>query len=342
MRPSRSLVLLLAIVALPLGAQARVSRNTEVRAAPDGNVVADVRSGTSWQTGAARDGWTLLTLQGWVDASRFAGRADSFPESIGGSQNLRIREQPSLEGRILGELRPGAGLRVVERRGSWARFRRDAWVPSSAIGTATAAATRPVAAIPARGTPSPAATRDSSPEPNAPRSTDAVPAGSLRATVPTALSAAPTGAVIGRLEPGAVVEPIARDRGWVRVRLDAWVAESLLTPADTSFGATLTAADLRLDPVGNKGRVVRWDVEVVGLQRADVLRKDLAENEPYLLAMGPGSEKAILYLAIPPSLLEEARAISPLAKVLITARVRAGRSEPTGTPVLDLLSIVKR
>jgi SH3-like domain-containing protein len=336
----RSLVFL-AVVASPLAAQSRVTRNAEVRSSPDGNVVADVRSGTTWQTGTARSGWTLIKLQGWVDASRFVGRADSFPESIGGTQTLRIREQPSLDARILGELRPGAGLRVAERRGSWARMQRDAWVQSTTLAAPAPPRTASAPVAPSRDA-EPASDTDTVARTPLATPQSPAPAGALRADAATALRIAPTGEVIARLEPGATVLPLARDRGWVRVRLDAWVAESLLTPTDTSFGATLTAADLKLDPVGHKGRVVRWAVEVVGLQAADALRRDLAADEPYLLAMGPGSENAILYIAVPPSLLEEARALAPLAKVLVTARVRTGRSEPTGAPVLELLSLVKR
>jgi hypothetical protein len=80
----------------------------------------------------------------------------------------------------------------------------------------------------------------------------------------------------------------------------------------------------------------------MGLQTADPLRKDLTDGEPYILARGPAGEEALLYLAIPPSLLSEARQLAPLTKVLITARVRTGRSEPTGVPVLDLQSIARK
>ena len=128
----------------------------------------------------------------------------------------------------------------------------------------------------------------------------------------------------------------------MKVRIEAWVAESLFVPADTAFGATISAADLRIDPDGNKGKVVRWEVQVAGLQTADPLRRDLKPDEPFLLAMGPTGEDAILYIAVPPSLLEAARAIPPLARVILTARVRVGRSSPTGAPVLDLLSIIER
>lgn len=341
MRLLRSLAILL-VAAAPAAAQSRLARDAEVRAAPDGNVVAELEGGTSWRTGTARGGWTVVTIEGWVSATRFAGRRDSFPESIGGSSTLRIREQPSLNGRILGEFRPQAGLRIVERRGTWARVRRDAWVRSSSLAAARNAPAR--ADAPARpAASSAAATGATAPAGTPTAEGDSVAGvGSLRTDREVPLRAAPTGDPVGSLDAGAVVQPVARDRGMVRVRLEAWVPESLLVPADSSFDDALTAADLRLDPDAHKGRLLRWTVQVVGLQRADVLRRDLADGEPYLLAMGPGSENAVLYIAVPPTLLEEARAIPALARVLVTARVRNGRAEPTGTPVLELVSFARR
>lgn len=350
LRPPQKTLLALVValtsaLAVPLGAQSRVTRDAEVRATPDGNVVAEVRNGTSWKVGASRGGFTLVTLQGWVESSRFAGRADSFPQSLGGSQGLRLREQPTLEGRILGEFRGGAGFHVIERRGNWARVRRDAWIASGSLERSRAAT---AAATEAKQSSKPESRSDSKPgarsaaEAAPDAGTEGAPAGALRAGVGTTLRRSPTGDAIGRLEAGAIVEPLARDRGWVRIRVEAWVPDSLLTPADTSFGATITAADLRLDPEGHKGKVLRWAVEVVSLQAADPLRREMRPDEPYLLAMGPGTENAILYIAVPPALLEEARALAPLSKVFVTARVRSGRSQPTGAPVLDLISIIKR
>jgi hypothetical protein len=329
---SLSAILVMLSATSALDAQRRVTRDADVRSSPDGNVVAMVRSGTTWDTGTSRSGWTLVKLEGWVSSTRFAGARDTFPESIGGSSTLRLRSAPSLNGRILGEFQPLAGIRVVERRGTWARVQRDAWVQSTAMVRARPAAATTAAA--AANTP-------------ATDSVAAVPApvtapGRLRSDRVIQLRAAPTGDTIGRLEPGAVLDPVARDRGMVKVRLEAWVAESLLTPADSTLGSDFSAADLRLRPEEFKGRTLRWDVQVIALQRGDGLRKDLATDEPYLLAMGPGSENAVLYVAVPPSLLEEAEGLSPLAKVLITARVRNGRSQPTGVPVLELVSIIRR
>ena len=331
-------------------AQSRVLRDASVRSTPDGTLIATLTAGTTWSASTTRSGFTLVSVEAWVEGSRFAGRRDSFPESIGGTGTLRMRAEPSLSGRILGVFEAGAGVRVVERNGNWARVRRDGWVLTTALAAATAAtsaASTTSKAVTPTPTPTKAgntAAREES-EATSPAREPLSRAGSasaLRARREADLSAAPGAPAIGRLEAGAVVEPIARDRGWVRVRVDAWMPESLLVPTDTSYRASITAAELRLDPAGSRGRTVRWDVQVVSLQQADPLRKDMAADEPYLLAMGPSGENAILYLALPPSLVSQARALAPLAEVTITARVRTGRSEPTGAPVLDVISIVKR
>ena len=334
MRLFRSLILLVLVAPIVTAQQARLVRDAAVRATPDGNIVATLSAGTTWRTGPARAGFTQITIEAWIDGSRFAGRRESFPESIGGTSTLRIRAEPSLNGRILGVFEPGAGVRVLERNGSWARITRDAWILTGAIAAATPTpaptpATPATAPEPVRADSEPPATRPSR-------------SGDLRALQSAELSRAPGAEAVGRIEAGAVVEPVSRDRGWVRVRLEAWIPESLMVPTDTAFRDLVTAADLRLDPGAYRGRTVRWVVQVVGLQAADPLRRDLEPEEPYLLAMGPKGESAVLYLAVPPSLLTQAKSIAPMAEMLITARVRTGRSTPTGAPVLDLLTLTKR
>lgn len=146
---------------------------------------------------------------------------------------------------------------------------------------------------------------------------------------------------IGQLAKGATVELIGRDREWVRVRLEGWVREADLTVADSTL-RPLSAADLRSDPAGSQGKLVQWDVEAVSLQTADALRTGLQPGEQYLLALGPGAEKTLVYLAVPETLLPTARNLRPLAQITVTARVRNGRSEPAGVPILDLQSISRR
>ena len=162
---------------------------------------------------------------------------------------------------------------------------------------------------------------------------------SYNLAAPSALRDAPSSATIGELQKTANVEVIARDRGWSRVRIEGWVPDSVLVPADTTFRANLSAADLRADPVAARGKMVMWNVEFLALQTADPLRHGLADEEPYILARGPKSENALLYLVVPPSLLGTARALQPLAKITVTARVRDGRSDPVGIPILDIQTL---
>src|SRR5215213_3030452 len=93
------------------------------------------------------------------------------------------------------------------------------------------------------------------------------------ATKSTPIRTAPTNGAtatpaVGQLAKGATVDVIGRDRGWVRVRLEGWVRESELAVADSTL-RPLSAADIRNDPAGSRGKLVQWHVEAVALQTAD-------------------------------------------------------------------------
>ncbi|MDQ3516704.1 MAG: hypothetical protein M3403_08050 [Gemmatimonadota bacterium] len=156
---------------------------------------------------------------------------------------------------------------------------------------------------------------------------------------PTVLRTSPAGRGTARVDTSARLEVLARDRDWLRVRTEGWVLATDVVPADSGAPTRMSAADLRADSAGSRGRLVRWEVEFVALHTADPLRKGLVDGEPYMLVQGPGIERALLYVAVPPSLLGMARAVSPLASLTIVARVRYGRSDPVGVPVLDLLAL---
>jgi hypothetical protein len=161
-------------------------------------------------------------------------------------------------------------------------------------------------------------------------------------TANVALRAAPDARALATVAQGTTLVPLARDRGWVRVRLEGWVPEKDVAPADTAVRMGVSAADLRADPVGTRGKVVRWSVQILAKQKADGLRRDLAPDETYLLARGPYEENALLYLVVPPALLVMAKSVPELSQAMITARVRTGRSDLVGVPILDLLTITLR
>jgi hypothetical protein len=162
------------------------------------------------------------------------------------------------------------------------------------------------------------------------------------ATRETTVHVGPGGAAVGRLLQGTPVQVLARDRGWVRVRTEGWVRATDLAAAESEVLGIRSAADLRADPEGSRGKLVRWDVEVISLQNADPLRSDLAVDEPYLLVRGPGAENSLLYVAVPGHLIAAVRGLPALTRITMVARVRSGRSEPVGIPVLDLESVTRR
>lgn len=210
----------------------------------------------------------------------------------------------------------GAGLAAVGALGAWTDTPRSAAVTVNALAPQRAAV----------------------PAPSAPQNQP----GAMSASRSAKLFTAPFGVPLGEVAQGAIVQQMARERGWMRVRIEGWVQERDFSPADSSFAGGLSAADLRANPDGVRGKVVRWEVQVLSLQVADPLRRNLGRDEQYLLAKGPGAENALLYLTIPPPLLAEAKLIAPLTIVTVTARVRTGRSEPVGTPILELISISRR
>ncbi len=331
------------VTATAARAQVPVTAATDARQRPGGPVLASLPPGAAvLPAGVTSGGEALVTVEGWVDAARLGAARDSFPASVSGRITLRVRARPASNGDVVATLQPGTGVHVVSRQGTWARVRRALWIPSSAL-PAPVAGGAPAGRAPAPGrasqsaggTPTPPGTGASAPNAQNDSRGTVAPAG-------TRVHDLPSGTSVGGLVPGTSVEIVARQPGWVRVRLDGWVPEGDVLTGAAAAAPAVRAADLRADPAGMKGRVVRWDVEVMALQRADPLRPELALDEPYLLARGPGTENVVLYLAVPPNLLAEARSIPPLTRVTVTARVRSGRSEPAGTPILDLLTIERR
>jgi Bacterial SH3 domain len=275
---------------------------------------------------AGRSGpYVLITLRGYIATSLLGGPRDSFPVSVTAT-DARLRTGASTSAPVAASVEPGMGLHVVKRRGRWTQVERTGWIRRSALP-----ATRPAKG--ARRT-----AEDTTPPSVAAKGGDSDAVTPVKSA---GLSAAPGVAPIATIEHGAVLTPLARERGWVRVRMEGWVREADVAAADSSL-ALLSAADLRASPTEYVGRLVRWTVTALAYQTADPLRHDMKPDEPYLLARGPGGETSLLYLTLPPDLVARAKALPPMTPLIVTARVRTGRSDPAGVPILDVLSMTEK
>jgi hypothetical protein len=87
------------------------------------------------------------------------------------------------------------------------------------------------------------------------------------------------------------------------------------------------------------GRVVSWALQFISLERAEEIRTDFRQGEPFLLSRFGGPEGPFVYVAVPPERIAEVQGLVPLERITVTARVRTGASSFTGAPIVDLLSL---
>jgi hypothetical protein len=303
--------------------------NVELHAAPDGARLASLAAGTPLRGGATRGAWREVTIEAWVwAASLRAERRDGHDLAVQAAAGENLRAQPN--GTILGRAHTGMRFSQLQRRDGWVLVRRTGWIPAAAVAA-------PAGATPPAATPPAAAPPDTAPAAAAPPAAGDARIGPGGAAV----LAAPQGDTLARLRPLAGVEVLGREGEWTRVRIEGWVRSPTVHPAtDTAAFRDATAADLAAAPEAFRGRTVHWTVQYISLERAEAIRTDFEEGEPFLLTRGPGEARGFVYIAVPPELLPAARRLVPLQPVTVLARVRYGRSPLMGAPVLELIDLV--
>ena len=340
-RPCAALVLATALSVLPAAAQTiRVTAASEnLRAEPRGEVIAALPAGTTLENATREGGWYRATLRGWVwgESVTSAGRANRVTVSAEAGENLRT----AANGSVIARLNQGTVLTELERRDRWVRVERVAWiwaasVEASPVGQPAPAQTPSRAQQPAARPPQQAATQPAqrpAPRGNARQAT----AGSGGA----ALLQSPDGDTLARVRPMTPMEIVATEGNWARVRLEGWVWQpGLASASDTgSVLRDVSAAVLAANPENFRGRTVEWRLQFISLERAERIRTDFYEGEPFILARGPGDENAFVYVAVPPERVAMVERLGPLERIVVLGRIRTGRSRVMGAPVLDLVEL---
>ena len=349
MRRLLVIALILLSPAAALGQAGQVATDgEELRAAPDGAVLANVQQGTPLKLGKRQGAWQEVTLEGWIwHESVRAERNGPHDLVVSARPTENLRAAPN--GKLLALVRTGMRLEQVERAGNWIRVRRTGWVRASAVRAATAqAASRPAEPQPQRAAPA-ADAQPSTAETPPPAADPPAPATDAPAPAAAAAHIGPAGAVLlirpgadtlARIRPGAAVTVGPREGDWVRVRLEGWVpAASLGAAAAGDVLTDVTAAALAEDPGAFNGKVLEWDLQFIALQRAEPIRSDFRTGEHFMLTRGPAGEGGFVYVAVPDELVSEVERLEPLRRIRVRARVRNAHSPLTEAPILELLEL---
>lgn len=308
-----------------LSAQTAVVQTEEnFRAEPNGTILGRLAPGTRLQIEEERGGWLQVTLEGFVwTRSMQLRQEDGFDLVITEADGENVRDEP--QGRRSGRLVNGARLVELERVPGWVRIRRTGWIWRASVAVEEAAAPRP----------------DPDEQPG-----DAVPAAAAEWLVARPgglpLLTSPDGDTVGRAAAGADLQVLSREGGWARVRLDGWVwvpgdGEPEPAEGEGEILTGLSPAEIASDPERYRGRRVELELQFLSLERAEAIRRDFYEGEPFLLTRSAEGERRFVYVAVAPERLSEVEGLAALDRIRIVGRVRVGAAAFTDNPVLELI-----
>jgi len=317
-----------------------MSSEDNFRREPNGVILGRLAPGAPLRVVGREGNWVQVDVEGWVWlASLQAASGDlDLAIAVAGGENLRAL--PS--GTVIGRLSDGTLLEELGREPGWAQVRRRGWVWAASMEAATAGA---AAASPPAGP-----TSASQPPPTAGRGTTAAsparpPTGLARIGAGGApILVAPDGDTLAHAAADRELQVVARDGNWARVRLEGWVwmpPTGAPEAAQPAVPTALRPEDLAREPDAHVGRVVAWELQFISLERAESIRTDFRQGEPFLLTRFGGGDGPFVYVAVPSDRLTEMQGLVPLERISVTARVRTGASTLTQTPILDLLTLEK-
>lgn len=314
--------------------QLSVQVEENLRAQPNGTLLGTLEPGTRVREGAREGQWSEVTVEGWIWLQSLQQRVGTLNLVVAVSGGENLRSQP--QGSVLGRLAMGALLEELERRPGWVRVRRTGWMWRPSLETASLAQASGQAAPPPTSLQSPVGATSGN------QTSGATPDGAwIRiGSRGLPLLAGPGGDTLAVTGPGTEVQVLGRQGNWSRIRLEGWI----WTPEGQAGGGEsgdatppeVSAADIVASPDAFLGRVVTLTLQFISLERAERVRTDFYEGEPFLLTRASQGGGGFVYVALPPERVGEVQGIAPLDRIVVTGRVRAGAGTLTGSPILDL------
>jgi hypothetical protein len=302
---------------------ARTLTEENIRSEPRGTILGRALPGTVFDVISEEEQWVEVQMEGWIwtQSIQTTDRL-GFNLRVSASPQENLRAEPS--GAILARLVEGTLLDGLDETEGWTRVQRAVWIWKESMQI-QGSASRP--------------TVDASEEPQA-------AAGGTQwwrtGEGPAPLLSVPDGDTLGSARPGAELQVLAREGNWVRVRLEGW---AWAPEGEGGVGAeqaepeAVTPEMVTSNPERFRGRTFSWELQFVSLERAEKIRTDFYEGEPFLLTRVPDTPGLFVYVAIPPERVTELSGLIPLERIRVVGRLRTGAAALTGNPILDLLEI---
>lgn len=273
--------------------------------------------------------WVRVTLEGWVwGASTAPTSQGGFDLQLSRDRGENLRAEPN--GSILARLEDGCLLEVISREPGWIHVRRVGWMFDGSL--------EQIDGTPGASESSGGA--ETSPA-HAPYDTVVVGLDMAAAGPDAVLRSTPDGDSVGVLADGASLRVLARAGEWVRVSAEGWVRSQDLMPTVPEILIGVSGAEVRARPSDYVGRLLRWRVNFIAVQRADELRPEIPSGLRYVLARGPLPENGFVYLVVNDEQLRALEQLPALTELEIVGRVRVGRSQYVGNPILTLVDFAR-
>ena len=313
-----SVLSLMLLAAAPVMGQTAITNGEEnLRASPNGVVLGQVRDGIVLEVTGDDGRWVQIRLHGWVwSGSLQAIDRDGFDLVVSAEDGENIRDAPA--GDIIGRLAEGMLLVQIESGTGWRQVEREVWIWKASLDF---------------------------PETNEAASSDERAEWVRTGPAGGAILSVPDGDTLAKTLPGADVRILARDGNWARVRVEGWTwIPDLPTGEDEESGVLpeVSIGEVVSNPGQYRGRAVQWDLQFISLERAEKIRTDFYEGEPFLLTRGGEDGTQFVYVAVPPDMMPLVNGLLPLERVLVVGRLRLGAAALTGSPIIDLMELVRR